>query len=51
MRYGALRERGSLLGIRGSGAFRGDSGAREDFLNLAAEWPTASGAVFFGSVG
>ena len=50
-RYGALRERGSLLGIRGSGAFRDDPGAHTDFLDLGVERRTASGAVFFGSVG
>ena len=50
-RYGALRERGSLLGIRGSGAFRDDPGAHTDFLDLGVERRTASGAVLFGSVG
>ena len=50
-RYGALRERGARLGIRGSGAFRDDSGAHTDFLDLGVERRTASGAVFFGSVG
>ena len=50
-RYGALRERGSLLGIRGSGAFRDGSGAHTDFLDLGVELRAASGPVFFGSVG
>ncbi len=50
-RYGALRERGSLLGIRGSGAFGGASGGRTDFVDLGVEWQVASGPVFFGSVG
>ena len=50
-RYGALRERGSLLGIRGSGAFRDASGAHTDFLDLGVERRTASGAVLFGSAG
>ncbi len=50
-RYGALRERGSLLGIRGSGAFRGASGGHTDFVDLGVEWQAASGPVFFGSVG
>ena len=50
-RYGALRERGSLLGIRGSGAFRGASGGHTDFVDLGVELQVASGPVFFGSVG
>ena len=50
-RYGALRERGSLLGIRGSGAFGDASGAHTDFLDLGVERQTASGAVLFGSAG
>ena len=50
-RYGALRERGSVLGIRGSGAFGGDPGARTDFLELGAERRTASGAAYFASLG
>ena len=51
VRYGALRERGSWLGIRGSGAFRDDPGVHTDFLDLGVERRTASGAMFFGSVG
>ena len=51
VRYGALHERGSLLGIRGSGAFRDTSGARTDFLGFGMENRLASGAALFGSVG
>ena len=50
-RWGALRERGSVLGIRGSGAFGGDPGARTDFLDLGAERRTASGAAYFAGLG
>ena len=50
VRYGALRERGSSLGIRGSGAFRDASGARTDSLGLGVESRLASGAVLFGSL-
>ena len=50
-RWGALRERGSVLGISGSGAFGGAPGARTHFLELGAERRTASGAAYFGSVG
>ena len=51
VRYGRLHERGSLLGIRGSGAFRDDSGARTDFLGFGVENRLASGTVLFGGVG
>ena len=50
-RWGALRERGSVLGIRGSGAFGGDPDARTDFLELGAERRTASGAAYFAGLG
>ena len=48
-RYGALRERGALLGVRGSGAFADAPGARTDFLELGLERRIA-GAALFGSV-
>ena len=51
VRYGALHERGSLLGIRGNGAFRDTSDARTDFLGFGMENRLASGAVLFGTVG
>ena len=50
-RWGALRERGSLLGVRGRGAFRAASGARTDFLDLGVGLRVAPDALLFGSLG
>ena len=50
-RYGTLRERGSLLGVRGSGAFRAASGVRTDFLDLGVGLRLAPDALLFGSLG
>ena len=48
-RFGLLRERGSLLGARGGGAFGGFADAATDFLELSAERRFGNLTLFGGA--
>ena len=50
MRYGVLREDGSVAGIHTSGAFGGRTGAETQFGNLAVEGKVSEGTSLFGSM-
>ena len=50
MRYGLLREDGSVAGIRTSGAFGGRTGAETQFGNIAVEGKVTKGTILFGSM-
>lgn len=50
MRYGRLREDGSMAGIRASGAFGGGTGAETQFGNITVEGGIAEGTSLFGSM-
>ena len=50
MRYGLLREDGSMAGIHTSGAFGGRTGAETQFGNIAFEGKVTEGTSLFGSM-
>ncbi len=50
-RVGALRESGSLMGIRAGGAFAGAADAATRFLDLGVEGRVSGGVTLFGSLG
>ncbi len=49
-RVGALRESGSLMGIRAGGAFAGAADAATRFLDLGVEGRVSDGVTLFGSL-
>ena len=49
-RYGALRETGSLMGIRTAGAFASAGHATTDFVDLSMEGRVSDDLTLFGSV-
>ena len=50
MRYGSLREKGSLMGIRAAGAFANEGHATTDFVDVSMEGRVADDMTLFGSV-
>ena len=51
VRYGVLRERGGILGIRGFGAFDGLASSSADFVDISVEGRLSRQVVLFGSLG
>ena len=49
-RYGTLREKGSLMGIRSAGAFANADYATTDFVDVSMEGRASDGLTLFGSV-
>ena len=49
-RYGALREKGSLMGIRTAGAFASAGRATTDFVDVSMEGRVSDDLTLFGSV-
>ena len=49
VRYGALRENSTLLGIQGSGAFNGLTGSSTNYLDISMEKQVSKRTALFGS--
>ena len=49
-RYGTLREKGSLMGIRTAGAFANEGQATTDFVDVSMEGQVSDDLTLFGSV-